>query len=284
MAGGKQDQYAATFGGFNYMEFFRDDKVIVNPLRIDEAYVNELESRLLLFYTSQSRLSASIIEEQQRNVQSNNRSSIEAMHVIKQQAAEMKEAMLTGRIDRIGHLLHEGFVYKKKMAEGISNSWIDEIYEAAMEAGAEGGKVLGAGGGGFMMFFCPDARRGQVYNALFLAAGEGLERLTPDRAISLAELGAELKNQNFPKIVVGDGAALCYNGLREQIPDLALAPEHLRWQSAWGVARAARELAARGELVKGGLLVPVYHRLSQAERERLARERNETNGRGIQDV
>lgn len=99
MAGGKQDQYAATFGGFNYMEFFRDDKVIVNPLRIDEAYINELESRLLLFYTSQSRLSASIIEEQQRNVQSNNRSSIEAMHVIKQQAAEMKEAMLT-RSDR----------------------------------------------------------------------------------------------------------------------------------------------------------------------------------------
>ena len=129
-----------------------------------------------------------------------------------------------------------------------------------------------------------DARRGQVYNALFLATGEGLERLTPDRAISLAELGAELKNHNFPKIVVGDGAALCYNGLREQIPDLALAPEHLRWQSAWGVARAARELAARGELVKGGRLVPVYHRLSQAERERLAREHNETNGRGIQDV
>lgn len=166
MAGGKQDQYAATFGGFNYMEFFRDDKVIVNPLRIDEAYINELESRLLLFYTSQSRLSASIIKEQQRNVKSNNRSSIEAMHVIKQQAAEMKEAMLTGRIDRIGHLLHEGFVYKKKMAEGISNSWIDEIYEAAMEAGAEGGKVLGAGGGGFMMFFCPDARRGQIMQAL----------------------------------------------------------------------------------------------------------------------
>lgn len=92
--------------------------MIVNPLRIDEAYINELESRLLLFYTSQSRLSASIIEEQQRNVKSNNRSSIEAMHVIKQQAAEMKEAMLTGRIDRIGHLLHEGFVYKKKWRKG----------------------------------------------------------------------------------------------------------------------------------------------------------------------
>ena len=166
MAGGKQDQYAATFGGFNYMEFFREDKVIVNPLRINEAYVNELESRLLLFYTSQSRLSASIIEQQQRNVKTNNRGSIEAMHVIKQQAAEMKEAMLTGRIDRVGQLLHEGFIYKKKMAEGISNPWIDEIYQAAMDAGAEGGKVLGAGAGGFMVFFCPDAHRGRILQAL----------------------------------------------------------------------------------------------------------------------
>ena len=88
--------------------------------------------------------------------------------------------------------------------------------------------------------------------------------------------------QPAPQLAIQAG--LCYNGLREQIPDLALAPEHLRWQSAVGVARAARELAARGELVKGGRLVPVYHRLSQAERERLERERNETKGRGIQDV
>ena len=126
-----------------------------------------------------------------------------------------------------------------------------------------------------------DARRRQVYNALFLATGEGLERLSPDRAISLEELGAELKNHNFPKIVVGDGALLCYNSLRDQICDLTLAPEHLRLQSAWGVARAAQELAARGGLVKSGELVPVYHRLSQAERERLERERSATNGRGM---
>ena len=108
-----------------------------------------------------------------------------------------------------------------------------------------------------------------------------VERLSPDRAISLEELGAELKNHNFPKIVVGDGALLCYNSLRDQICDLTLAPEHLRLQSAWGVARAAQELAARGELVKSGELVPVYHRLSQAERERLERERSATNGRGM---
>ena len=117
-----------------------------------------------------------------------------------------------------------------------------------------------------------DARRNQVYNALFLAKGERLERLTPDRAISLAELGEELKKFQFPQIVVGDGAGLCYNTLREQSPGMGMAPVHLRTQSAWGVARAAQELAEKGALTAGEKLVPVYHRLSQAERERLERE------------
>lgn len=118
-----------------------------------------------------------------------------------------------------------------------------------------------------------DARRKQVYNALFRATGDGLERLCPDRALSLTELGEELKNFPESKIVVGDGAQLCYNTLNEQIP-MELAPVHLRLQSAWGVARAAEELAKAGGLVSGAELVPVYHRLSQAERERLEREQN----------
>ena len=118
-----------------------------------------------------------------------------------------------------------------------------------------------------------DARRKQVYNALFQTDGEGLERLTPDRAISLEELGEELKKIQKRKIVVGDGAKLCYNTLRESVSQLELAPEALRLQSAWGVARAAVELVRAGGLVKGQDLVPVYHRLSQAERERLERER-----------
>ena len=120
-----------------------------------------------------------------------------------------------------------------------------------------------------------DARRKQVYNALFQTDGEKLERLTPDRAISLEELGEELKNIQKRKIVVGDGAKLCYNTLREAGLQLELAPEPLRMQSAWGVARAAVELAQAGKLVKGQDLVPVYHRLSQAERERLERERTQ---------
>ena len=117
-----------------------------------------------------------------------------------------------------------------------------------------------------------DARRKQVYNALFQTDGERLERLTPDRAISLEELGEELKKIQKRKIVVGDGAKLCYNTLRS-VSQLELAPEALRLQSAWGVARAAVELVRAGGLVKGQDLVPVYHRLSQAERERLERER-----------
>lgn len=128
---------------------------------------------------------------------------------------------------------------------------------------------------GSLIVCAMDARRKQVYNALFLATGTGLERLTPDRAISLEDLGAELKNYENSKIVVGDGAKLCYNTLTEEGIPMALAPEHLRMQSAWGVARAAEELAARGGLVKGGALVPQYHRLSQAERERLAREKTQ---------
>ena len=121
-----------------------------------------------------------------------------------------------------------------------------------------------------------DARRKQVYNALFQTNGEKLERLCPDRAIGLEELGEELKKIEKRKIVVGDGAKLCYNTLRSQGIDLELAPEALRQQSAWGVARAAVEQIQAGALVKGKDLVPVYHRLSQAERERLERQGHST--------
>lgn len=121
---------------------------------------------------------------------------------------------------------------------------------------------------------CPvmDARREQVYNALFSFDGETLNRLTPDRAIGLTELEEELKNRGGRYILVGDGAQLCYDRLSGSGLELTLTPPNLRYQSAWGVARAAWELAKRGELVSAGELVPEYHRLSQAERERLAKE------------
>ena len=119
-----------------------------------------------------------------------------------------------------------------------------------------------------------DARRSQLYNALFLATGEGLERLSDDRAISLSDLAEELKKYEYDKIVVGDGAKLCYNTLSDMGMSLTLAPEHLRMQSGWGVARAAEELAKQGKLIKGEALNAVYHRLSQAERERMEKQKN----------
>ena len=117
-----------------------------------------------------------------------------------------------------------------------------------------------------------DARRQQVYNARFRGLGDGLERLAPDRAIGLDALAEELKKSGKPQILVGDGAVLCYTALRDQGLDLRLAPPHLRQQSAWGVARCALELARRGELTDAAGLTPSYHRLSQAERERLKKE------------
>ncbi len=117
-----------------------------------------------------------------------------------------------------------------------------------------------------------DARRHQVYNARFQAEGGRLLRLCPDRAISIDELAAELLSREKTQILVGDGAELCYNELTKRGLPVRLAPPHLRWQSAWGVARAAEELARTGGLVTAAELAPVYHRLSQAERERLARQ------------
>ena len=166
MAGGRQDQYAATFGGVNYMEFYKDDKVIVNPLRVKQQYLFELENNLLLYYTATSRESARIIEVQSRNVTEKKEKSIEAMHQLKHQAQLMKEALLMGRIHEIGEILDFGFRQKQKMAEGISNALIDDIYERARGAGATGGKISGAGGGGFMTFYCPGIAKYRVMEVL----------------------------------------------------------------------------------------------------------------------
>lgn len=166
LAGGKQDQYAATFGGVNFMEFFADDKVIVNPLRIRSQYMHELENNLLLFYTSTSRESATIIKEQQKNVNQNNEKSIDAMHKLKEQAHQMKEALLKGKLHEIGQILDYGFQQKRLMASNISNSDIELFYETATQAGATGGKISGAGGGGFMIFYCPGNTRFNVIQAL----------------------------------------------------------------------------------------------------------------------
>lgn len=172
LAGGKQDQYAATFGGVNFMEFYAGDKVIVNPLRIRNEYLHELENNLVLYFTSTSRESATIIKEQQKNVLQKNEKSIEAMHQLKEQARMMKEALLRGRLNEIGEILDFGFQQKRKMAHNISNNMIDEIYDAAKKAGATGGKISGAGGGGFMTFYCPLNTRYRVMETLSNFGGQ----------------------------------------------------------------------------------------------------------------
>ena len=174
MAGGRQDQYAATFGGFNFMEFGANDKVIVNPLRIKEKVLFELENNLVLFFTETSRLSSSIIQKQQDNVNNNVVSSIDAMHHLKEQAILMKEALLKGEVNQVGEILHFGWQQKKVMAQGITNDSIDHYYETAMNAGATGGKISGAGGGGFMIFYAPENHKFQVINSLESIGGKVL--------------------------------------------------------------------------------------------------------------
>ena len=172
LAGGKQDQYAATFGGVNFMEFYAADKVIVNPLRIKPEFLHELENNLVLYFTATSRESAAIITEQVKNVNQKNEKSIEAMHQLKEQALMMKESLLTGRLDAIGEILDFGFQQKRKMAANISNENIEEIYSAAKKAGATGGKISGAGGGGFMIFYCPGNTRYAVIKTLNTFGGK----------------------------------------------------------------------------------------------------------------
>ena len=172
LAGGKQDQYAATFGGVNFMEFYGDDKVIVNPLRIRPEYLHELGNNLVLYFTATSRESAHIIKEQVKNVHNKDEKSIEAMHQLKEQAKMMKEALLKGRLHEIGEILDFGFEQKRKMAHNISNDKIELIYNAAKKTGATGGKISGAGGGGFMIFYCPNNTRYAVIETLNTFGGE----------------------------------------------------------------------------------------------------------------
>lgn len=168
LAGGKQDQYAATFGGFNFMEFYKEDKVIVNPLRIRRHVENELQANLMLYFTGVSRSSAEIINDQIHTAQSADfrTSSVAAMHDVKRLAIDMKEAMLKGDIDGVIEFFDRSWKAKKLMSGKISNADIEEIAHATISAGARAVKIAGAGGGGFMMIFADPASRMDVQRAL----------------------------------------------------------------------------------------------------------------------
>lgn len=166
LQGGRQDQYSATFGGFNFMEFYANERAVINPLRIKNWIICELEASLLLFYTGVSRESAKIIADQSNNVNSGVLGALEAMHGIKQEALLMKECLLRGDFDGIVESMQKGWESKKRSSKTVSNPHIEEIYHAAIHAGALSGKVSGAGGGGFMMFFVPPDKRMDVVRAL----------------------------------------------------------------------------------------------------------------------
>lgn len=166
LQGGRQDQYSATFGGFNFMEFYADERAVINPLRIKNWIICELEASLLLFYTGVSRESAKIISDQSSNVKAGLLDAMEAMHGIKGEALVMKECLLRGDFDGMVDSMREGWESKKRSAKTVSNPHIDEIYNAAINAGALSGKVSGAGGGGFMIFFVPPEKRMDVVRAL----------------------------------------------------------------------------------------------------------------------
>ena len=166
LSGGKQDQYAAAFGGFNFMEFLQNDIVIVNPLKIKRWVIDELEASMVLYFTGASRESAKIIDEQKKNTSEGNNAAIEAMHLIKQSAIDMKLAVLKGDVDGFADILRVGWENKKKMASHITNPMIQEAMDVALDSGAKAGKVSGAGGGGFIMFVVEPTRKKEVEKAL----------------------------------------------------------------------------------------------------------------------
>jgi D-glycero-alpha-D-manno-heptose-7-phosphate kinase len=169
--GGRQDQYAATFGGFNFMEFLRD-QVIVTPLKINRLLVNELEYNLLLCYTGGIRESQKLIEKQVQNYKTQSKATVESLDRIKQIALAIKKALLLGKIAEFGDLLHQDWEHKKRTAEGITTPFIDELYEEARKAGAIGGKIAGAGGGGYMLLYCPFHKKHKVSERLSGMGGQ----------------------------------------------------------------------------------------------------------------
>jgi D-glycero-alpha-D-manno-heptose-7-phosphate kinase len=156
--GGKQDQYAASFGGFNFIEFL-GEKTIVNPLRVKGEIINELEYRLMLCFTGKTRLSAGIIDDQVKRYTEGKEDVVRALDETKASAIAMKNALLLGQIDEFGILLHQAWLTKKRFTLKMTDTHIDELYDVARQNGAIGGKLLGAGGGGYLLLLCEFDKR-----------------------------------------------------------------------------------------------------------------------------
>jgi D-glycero-alpha-D-manno-heptose-7-phosphate kinase len=172
LAGGKQDQFAATFGGFNFIEFYEENRVIVNPLRIRDDIINELEAHLMMYYTGQSRDSAKIINDQAKTAATDEEEFLDAMHKVKASAVDMKEALLRSDITRMAKILENSWLSKKRTSSSITNPHIEEVHQAALERGAYSAKLSGAGGGGFMMLFIDPVKRLAIEACLREFGGE----------------------------------------------------------------------------------------------------------------
>lgn len=171
ISGGYQDQYASTFGGFNFMEF-QKDRVIVNPLKIKREVLQELEYNLLLCYTGGTRLSANIIDDQTSGFVKKNVDVVHALDTTKRLAIELKDCLMHSDLSRFGEILHEGWMVKKKFSSKITNPTIDKLYEIARQNGALGGKLLGAGGGGYILLYCDFGRKYEISKILTKAGGQ----------------------------------------------------------------------------------------------------------------
>ncbi len=171
LAGGMQDQYAASFGGFNFIEFYAGGRVIVNPLRVKRWIVNELEACSLLYFTGFSRESAQIIEDQREHTRKRDSVALDALHAVKREATVMKEAVLKGDFGLLARSLQDGWKAKKLTSTRVSNAQIDEVLDAALKNGATAAKVSGAGGGGFMFLLVDPPRRTEVAKTLLKFGG-----------------------------------------------------------------------------------------------------------------
>jgi D-glycero-alpha-D-manno-heptose-7-phosphate kinase len=159
---GKQDQYIAAYGGFQYIQFNPNESVFVDPVIFSSEMKRALNDKLLLFYTGTTRVSSSILKEQRENTPKNMRSLDDMVDL----SGELLKNLQANDLRRFGEILHEGWLFKKKLASGITNDLIDASYEKALEAGAIGGKLLGAGGGGFLLFYCEEEKQMEVRQAL----------------------------------------------------------------------------------------------------------------------
>jgi D-glycero-alpha-D-manno-heptose-7-phosphate kinase len=166
LAGGRQDQYAAAFGGVNFIEFLSDDRVVVNPLRVGQNVLDELETSLVICFSGQSRESSNIIESQQEGMRSADNKTIDALHTLKEDAIAMKAALLSGRLGTMAEILNRSWEAKKRTAPGIQTGVIGELQAIGEAAGARASKVSGAGGGGFVMFLVPPEDRQCLIQAL----------------------------------------------------------------------------------------------------------------------